>query len=82
MITQIKCLHKCYRKDGRGKWELTYRKVESVNQEYYRQIVQNLDLGRDTWRTYGYQPFGNIRKATFYGFDHQFKATYELMANI
>ena len=49
--------------------------------KYYNQIVSNLDLERDTWRTYGCQPFGNIKKAVFYGFDRQFKTTYEFMDN-
>ena len=81
MINQIKCLYKNYKKDDKGKWELTDKKTESVNQKEYNQIVRNLDLERDTWRTYGYQPFGNIKKATFYGFDRQFKTTYEFMAS-
>ena len=81
MINQIKCLHKNYKKDDKGKWELTGKKTESVDQKYYNQIVSNLDLERDTWRTYGCQPFGNIKKAVFYGFDRQFKTTYEFMEN-
>ena len=81
MITQIKCLHKCYRKNDKGKWELTYQRAASIDREYYNQIVRNLDLEHDTRRAYGCQPFGNIKKATFYDFDRQFKATYEFMEN-
>lgn len=79
MIKQIKCLHNSYKKDDKGKWELTDKRTESVNQRYYNQIVRNLDLERDTRRTYGYQPFGHIKKATFYGFDCQYKTTYEFI---
>ena len=82
MIKQIKCLHKNYKKDDQGKWELTDKKTESVNQKHYTQVVRNLDLERDTQRAYGYQPFGHIKKATFYGFDRQFKTTYEFMKHI
>lgn len=77
MIKQIKCVHENYKKDDKGKWELTDKKTESVNQKEYSQIVRNLDLERDTLRTYGYQPFGHVKKATFYGFDRQLKTTYE-----
>lgn len=79
MISQITCLRKTYEKDDKGKWNFTGKKTESVDQKEYSQIVRNLDLERDTRRTYGYQPFGNIKKATFYGFNRQFKTTYEFM---
>lgn len=79
MISQITCLRKNYEKDDKGKWNLTGKKTESVDQKEYSQIVRNLDLERDTRRTYGYQPFGTVKKATFYGFNRQFKTTYEFM---
>jgi len=60
MINQIKCLHNNYKKDDNGKWELTDKRTESVNQKYYNQIVRNLDLERDTRRAYGYQPLKKL----------------------
>lgn len=78
-MEKVKCVIKNYAQDTNGKWKLTDKRTESVDQNYYNHIVRNLDLECDTRRAYGFTPFGSIKEATFYGFDRQFKTIYEFM---